>query len=214
MGSKQLRVDANGWIVDDDAPRPMAFGAVVGENVQRIRTAQGMTQTALAKLLSANGDPWTKGNVASLERGARPRITDAELAQLAGTLNVPLPSLYEGSGEMRTGAGTTIKREAWREALSGRKPPTLTIDDPDALVAHVSAGPPDFVAFEIADRLGVTAHAVATAAAGLFGHSATVEHARRVGTFDDPTSQSAAVKRGNVTRQLVDEINVKIRETE
>lgn len=186
------------------------FGQVVGENVQRIRADLGMSQSVLARLLSTSGERWTKSNVAALERGARARVGDGELAQLAGTLGVLVADLYQGDGYLSLGNGAVISREDWRKALMGHESPTLSTSDPDA-VAPYASGRPDFVAVEIADRLDTSIHSVIRAARELYGRTATAEHAARVGELDDPASQSAAVKRGNVTRQLVAEVEKKIR---
>lgn len=182
------------------------FGQVVGENVQRIRAELGMSQSVLARLLSVNGDRWTKGNVAALERGARKQVTDAELAQLAATFNVKLAELYQGEGDLRIGENALISREDWRSALAGEEPPTVAVLGADAVAGPMASMSGDFLAVEIADRLGTSINDVAKTARRLYGRSVTAEQARRVGPVDDPTSQSTAVRRGNVTRQLTAEI--------
>jgi transcriptional regulator with XRE-family HTH domain len=194
----------------NDLGKPVNFGEAVGQNVQRIRAELGMSQSVLARMLTTNGDRWTKGNVAALERGTRKQVTDAELAQLANALNVRVSELYRGDGYLLVGENGVIERSAWRAALDGVEPPAVAVTGADAVAAPLAVITRDFLAFEVADKLGVSITQVSRAAKKLYRRSVTAEQAARVGPVDDPTSQSTAVRRGNVTRQLVAEIRNKI----
>ena len=215
--SQELLVGENGWVIKPGPDRPPdSFGAAVGGNIQRLRAARGMTQTVFARLLrttAGDSGSWTKSNVAALERGARPRVTVGEAVLFACVLQVPIAELFAGDGELAEPNGASISRADLRTALSTPVAPNAVDDSADSIAPWIS-GKFDGIAVEIAERLGVSIHAVISASARRYGRTATAEHAARVGSLSDPSSQSAAVKRGNVTRQLVAELKEDIAQEE
>lgn len=184
----------------DEAP---TFGEVVAENVRRLRVEAGISQTTLATMLSAMGPEWSKSNVAALERGVRQRLTEQELLQLGATLNVSVSELYAGDGVIAYGAGE-IDRHVVREAFSSPDVPDLPITGPDLRAPFAVQS--DLLAFEVADRLGVDLATVQQAAEHLFGRSVTQEQRQRLRRDPGDETRSPAVRRGNHTRGITNEI--------
>jgi transcriptional regulator with XRE-family HTH domain len=80
-------------MTEQDAAADERFGV----NLRSLREAKGISQAALAKLMSEKGFAWHQSTVARVERGAQP-LRAAELAAAAGIL------------------GTTMDRFAWTGA--------------------------------------------------------------------------------------------------
>lgn len=190
-------------MTDDETGQARTFGEVVAENVRRLRVEAGISQTTLATMLSALGPEWSKSNVAALERGARQRLTEQELLQLARTLNVPVSELYAGEGAITYGGGE-IDRQVVRDAFSSPDVPAMEITEPDALAAFDVES--DVLAFEVADRLGVDRATVQQVAQRLFGRSVTDEQRQRLRRDPIAEDRSSAVRRGNHTRGITNEI--------
>jgi hypothetical protein len=64
----------------------------------------------------------------------------------------------------------------------------------------------DVLAIEVAERLGVDLLQVMNAAGALYGHTVTKEHRKRVGDAEPSDGRSSAIRRGNHTRAISNEI--------
>ena len=71
---------------------PVVSKQAVGQRLRAVRTAQGMSQEKLARLLGI-----TQSNVSGLERGVR-SLTIHQVAKLALTLGVSVDELLLGTG--------------------------------------------------------------------------------------------------------------------
>lgn len=187
---------------DEDEPQALSFGEVVAENVRRLRVAKGLSQGTLARILTLAGPPWSKTNVVALERG-RQRVTDEELVQLAVALSVPISELYAGAGQVQFGL-ESIDRRVIHDALAENKTP----DVPAGLDVMASfAVDRDVLAIEVAERLDMPLLEVQRLALELFGQSITAEHRKRVGDAEPTDDRSSAIRRGNHTRAITNEIS-------
>lgn len=78
-----------------------ALGAVVGQNVRRIREERLITQGELEALWKAHGLNWARSKISALESGHRPQISAAELLVMAVSLQVTVPGLLAIEGSIR-----------------------------------------------------------------------------------------------------------------
>lgn len=94
-------------------------GAVVGENLRRLRQERGWTQDRAAKRIAERGMPWGRSHIADLETGRRETIGVAELVVLAHTFGVRTAEFFAGDGDVRTtSTGATSSRALVRSLLS------------------------------------------------------------------------------------------------
>jgi transcriptional regulator with XRE-family HTH domain len=71
--------------------RPLPVDTLVGKNIRICRLQRGLTQTALGSHLGV-----TFQQIQKYENGAN-RVGASRLSQIAGALNVPLNTLFDGS---------------------------------------------------------------------------------------------------------------------
>lgn len=102
------------------------LGAVVGENVRRLRLAQDLTQHELAQRFKWAGLNWARSKIAMLENGHRPTISMGEALVMALALRVQPGDLFAGEGPMRLDPTEVLtSREAFRSmAWQGEQVPT------------------------------------------------------------------------------------------
>jgi transcriptional regulator with XRE-family HTH domain len=91
--------DWNRWLERNPWRRDVGpdFDQIVGENVQRFRTAAGLTQAELAAALSAEGDLIHQQTVQKVEKGLRP-LKYSEAVRISNALNVS-PTQLADSGD-------------------------------------------------------------------------------------------------------------------
>ena len=72
---------------------PSVAETLVGARVRELRVAKGMTQTAMARAMTAQGFTWRQGTVSETELAGRPlRVNEA--AALALVLGVKMTELF------------------------------------------------------------------------------------------------------------------------
>src|SRR5829696_7377475 len=103
----------------DQATRPRkTLGALVGENVRRLREKRALTQHELAQVWKRQGLNWARSKIAALEAGNRPQVNTADLLIMASGLQVTIAELFEGWGEVHlTPNSRVVDREAIRSAF-------------------------------------------------------------------------------------------------
>ncbi|MER6527654.1 helix-turn-helix transcriptional regulator [Streptomyces sp. NPDC001508] len=194
---------------------PPAVGEVVGENLRRLRQERRWTQDAAAREFAAVGLRWKRTHIAALESGRRETVDVGTLVLLAAAFEVPVPELYQGSGDVlltpRAGAedhGVTATREQLRAWMSGEHS-NLMIRGPQTAFAvlelsdHKTRPIPVEADRALAKRLGRNLRDVVNAAEGLWGRSLTEERDRRVAAelADLPIGERQA-RQGHITREL------------
>jgi transcriptional regulator with XRE-family HTH domain len=203
--------------------REQTIREVVGENVRRIREKAGARQDDVSTAARSVGLSWTRSKITALERGEKALdLADAVLlaeamAQIAGQPVSIAADLFAGDGAVRLSPVTVIQREALRRFLGGdpvrlfaregERTSNLFSPFPDAAHAQMKAGEAE----ERAGRtLGISKLEVAHLAVGLWGLTLGEERDRRVG--DEVPLASRSAKRGRVTRQLVEDLRVRLEE--
>lgn len=93
----------------------MTYGAVVGENVKRLRLQQGLTQHELVWKWRACGLHWARSKLAALENGHRPKISGGELFIIAFVFDAWHSEMFAGDGDVELVPGApTWPRDAIR----------------------------------------------------------------------------------------------------
>lgn len=195
--------------------------AVVGRNVRRIREALKLTQDDVATTARWLGVNWARSSIGLLEQGKR-NVSLAEAILLVMVLNVAqqkhsdtepahvsLASLLSPDEQeavfLTTGA--KLSREVVEATLSDA---VFTRTGPMGHAPWEAAGQ---IERNAAADLGLTPGMVAFIATLQWGHNISTERDRR---FDaDPANRklngrSAQAKRGQITRQLLDELRPRI----
>lgn len=200
------------------------IGAVVGENVRRLREVAPLTQHELASKWRRLGLSWTRTKLAALERGERARVDLGELPLMAWALLASPLDLLAGEGLVRlepTAMMTT--REELRAMLSGKKPAgksPFRLDDleGDATSRKTLESALTEADAELAKRLTFTLHRpvsvadVFRVADTLFeGRTVTEERDRRTAELGDMTAAARQAHRGHVTRELARQVEDVIR---
>jgi transcriptional regulator with XRE-family HTH domain len=203
---------------------PPSVGAVIGENLRRLREHSGLTQHEVARQLLRVGLTWTRSKIAAIEAGERPNLTFAEVVQLALGFDVDLAELFEGTGAVQM-TQVAMPRALVREVLrgewaSGGKPdlwdPTARRQDlldraqlSDELRRMLAgAGETDQT---LAERLGVPLEAVTDAAHTLWGRTLTEERDRRASELGEMDVRERKAHRGHLTRELSQRIETELR---
>ncbi len=81
---------------------PTDFNRSVGQNLQVLRKAAGLSQTDLAEALSARGLPFMQQTVLKVEKGSRPLKLE-EAATAADVIGVTISDLFTAPGEVSGG---------------------------------------------------------------------------------------------------------------
>lgn len=203
------------------------FGAVVGENVRRLREAAGLTQTEAARLLQATGFPsWTRSQIAALEAGNRESVDAGTLVMLATAFSVRVSDLFAGDGGVLFSDEVGLTREMLRYAYSGgdelgkagwtRTGRALAswIEMYASGAISIEDAPAPFQAdAELAVRLGISPNAVIDTARNLWGRTLHEERDHRVSQLGEIPSAERRARRGHVTRQLAKEIEEALSDT-
>jgi transcriptional regulator with XRE-family HTH domain len=203
-------------------------GAVVGENLQRLRERGRLTQHETAHLLLRRGMPLSRSKIAAIEAGERPNLAFADVLMLANTFNVELAELFEGDGEVALTEYVTLPRSMIRDGIRGisvlggsdgwdtenRRNELLGLarmrSDGDAVKA---ASPLATEADRaLAHRLNVPARAVAETAIELWGRTLTDERDFRVAELGDMDVGERQAHRGHITRELSQQIQAELDE--
>lgn len=197
-------------------------GAVVGENLQRLRERARLTQHETVRLLLQRGAPWNRSKVAAIEAGERPNLSFADVLVLANTFNVELAELFEGDGEVTLTEYVTLPRPKIQDIIRGTyavggpegwDPQTRPAEllglariraDGEASKAASLAGTEADRA--LAARLKVSARAVTAVATELWGQTLTDERDARVAELGDLEVGERQAHRGHITRELSQQI--------
>jgi transcriptional regulator with XRE-family HTH domain len=179
------------------------LGAVVGENVRRLRERRALTQHELAQVWKRQGLDWARSKIAALEAGHRARVDCAELVMMAAGLGATVAELLEGEGEVHlTPHPRIIDRESLRSVFSGARvgPPSASFGFSGQATGTVLSSEADR---ELARRLGVPAMVVINTASSIFdGRTLTEERDRRVADLGQMSMSERMAHRGHVTREL------------
>lgn len=189
----------------------LSTGAVIGENVKRLREAKVLTQHELVHALKRNGLNWARSKLSALEAGSRPQVSASDLMIFAITLQVPLAELFAGPGRVELSPHeASIDRDTVRQLVAGKRiTPSRLSTGPAAYraqVAHHESLPesrPAQADVELAQRLGRHPSKVLRAAMELFdGQTLTMERDRRVERLGAMSVQERTAHRGHITREL------------
>jgi transcriptional regulator with XRE-family HTH domain len=203
-----------------------SVGAVVGENLQRLRERARLTQHELARLLVRRGAQWHRSKIAAIEAGERPNLSFADALVLANVFNVELAELYEGDGEVALTEYVTLSRPMIRDVIRGTyvvggsdnwEPETrqdellglarMRADDDARKAASVPATEADRA---LAHRLNVPARAVVEIATELWNRTLTDERDFRVTERGDMEVGERQAYRGHITRELSQQIQAEL----
>jgi transcriptional regulator with XRE-family HTH domain len=206
--------------------KAQSVGAVVGENLQRLRERARLTQHELTRLLVRRGAQWHRSKIAAIEAGERPNLSFADVLVLANALNIELAELYEGDGEVALTDYITLSRPMVRDIIRGMHvvgrsdewdPETrrdeliglarMRADDDARKVASVLATEADRA---LAHRLNVPARAVVDIATELWNRTLTDERDFRVAERGDLEVGERQAYRGHITRALSQQIQAEL----
>lgn len=206
--------------------KAQSVGAVVGENLQRLRERARLTQHELARLLVRRGAQWHRSKIAAIEAGERPNLSFADVLVLANVFNVELAELYEGDGEVTLTEFITLSRPMIRDVIRGTyvvggsdkwSPETrqdellglarMRADDDARKAASVPATEADRA---LAHRLNVPARAVVEIATELWDRTLTDERDFRVAERGDMGVGERQAYRGHITRELSHQIQAEL----
>jgi transcriptional regulator with XRE-family HTH domain len=196
-----------------EARNAVPLGVVVGENLRRLRDAQGLTQDEAADRLRAIGLSWSRSHVAAIETGNRESMDLLTAVLVATVLRVEVGELFGGDGMVRYEGGA-VPRSWLRDIFRGGKVPGAV----EVLVDDDTIGPEEEGAFRVTQTAAFTVDAaiarslqvrpedIAAAARKLWNQTALQERDRRVAELGDLTARQRQAHRGHVTRALTKEI--------
>lgn len=201
-------------------------GAVVGENLQRLRERGRLTQHEAAHLLLTRGMPWSRSKIAAAEAGERPNLSFADVLALAHTFDVELAELFEGDGDVALTPHVSLPRAAVRDLIRGlsvlegsgdwntetrREELTrlarMRADGDTRRAAAFQATEADQA---LAQRLEVPATVVIAAAQRLWGRTLTEERDRRVAELGEKEVNERQAYRGHITRELSQQVQAEL----
>lgn len=176
-------------------------GAVVGENLARIRAQRGQTQREASAFLRERGLAWPPGNIGQLESGKRHSVRVEELVMLSAAYDVQLWEWFEGEGSVYLTDDLRIWREEIRQALQGGDV-HLLLGTNQISKRYVTDEPERAAALQLMMPLGK----VQAAAERLWGHSMSEERDLRLPDEPIRSLRSLQAKRGHATRTLIAEL--------
>jgi transcriptional regulator with XRE-family HTH domain len=216
---------SSGYSVSVDEAKDLS--EVIGENARRIRTDSGATMEAVVRYAKHAGMKWTTARVVELERGklspSLPTVLVLAYALRMATRSeaVTLAQLVQYDGLVRLNDGLVLRGRALEKYLSGKSVDFGALDRPALLdqasrtLGTLAENLPANLAFEdnpetfltsyglgderAAKALGLTKRQMMEQALTLWGHNLSTERDKRAG------SGASAQKRGQVTRQLLNE---------
>lgn len=196
---------------------PLTVGAVVGEHLKALRKERRWTQDAAAAELSSRGLAWKRAHIADLENERRETLDLGALVVLAAVLDVRLPDLFAGEGDVLLTPradfpdhAITTTRERLRAWLIGEERPIRIDGRQDVRTAL--RGVPAQADDALAKRLAIPVPKVIAAARGLWGHSLTQERDKRVLELGDLPIAERQARQGHITRELSAELSAWIAE--
>ena len=217
-------------------PEDPSLSTVIGANVRRCRESRRWTQDEFSSLLKNLGLGLSQSGVATAESGSR-SIDVGELLILAHALDVDVADLFAGSGKVRLTDSTSADLRSVADCLHGvRTPSELHLNTPVARLAgwatseqkrikktwpnarpaqivHAERGMDGLAEQKAARALGARAFDVSMAAIELWGETLT-EHRNAIvaeRTSADTSVRSVQAIRGRVTRNLIDEIQPRLK---
>jgi len=177
-------------------------GAVVGENLARIRAERGQTQREASAFLRERGLAWPPGNIGQLESGKRHSVRIEELLMLSAAYEVKLWEWFKGESSVYLTDDLRIPREHLRLALRA-KPFGLLYGINQVSTRYVTDEPERAAGLQLMMSL----EEIQAAAERLWGHSMGEERDRRLGdTSAIQSPRSLQAKRGHATRTLIAEL--------
>ncbi|GAB2999396.1 helix-turn-helix transcriptional regulator [Saccharothrix stipae] len=205
---------------------PQSVGAVVGENLERLRKRARLTQHETARLFSRRGIPFSRSKIAALEAGERPNPNFADVLLIAHTFNVELSELFEGDGPVAVAEHITLNRPLIRDFIRGiavvggseQWDPKTRRDELFGLSAIRAKGEAWFAAKvqgteadnTLANRLGVSPKAVVDIAQKLWGRTLTDERDAQLADLGDIDINERQARRGHITRLLSQQVQAEL----
>lgn len=202
------------------------LGAVVGENLQRLRERSRLTQHETARLLQRRGASWSRSKIAAVEAGERPNVTLADAIVLASTFNVELAELFAGDGLVELTSTVVLPRRVVSDVARGtyassspeqwdpeaRRKELLNLDRLLAAAEEITIG--RFGATEadhaLAQRLDAPPSMVIDIAVKLWGQTLTEERDRRVAELGEKEVSERQAHRGHITRELSRQVQAEL----
>ncbi|WP_158886313.1 helix-turn-helix domain-containing protein [Amycolatopsis anabasis] len=205
---------------------PQAIGAVIGDNLRRLREQLQLTQEEVAQLARAHDPAWDRRKVEAIENGRRQGLRVEDLLVLATALNVALGEFAAGEGEVRLSEHRIVGRSLIRAILRGDHVRQDLSDLPsgakraelfrarDQIAAAEAALHPAPVDADLvlAARLGVAPQVVLDSAYALWDKTLTEERDARLGDREQPEAGDRKARRNKTTRELSALIEADLRE--
>ncbi len=170
------------------------MGAVVGDNLRRLREQSRLTQYEAAHLVKQYGLRWSRSKIAAIEAGERSTVSLADVLLLALAFRVSITEFFEGDGDVMLAEHLGPVPRDWAIAImqGNHPPPEITRQqaterehhDVEHLFATIDAfarGPDAIEAdHALARRLGVPVDDVVRVARSMWGRTLTDERDARV----------------------------------
>jgi len=217
--------DMSGDDADAKAPRgrqSTALGAVVGQNVRRIREERLITQGELAALWKAHGLNWARSKISALESGHRPQISAAELLVMAVSLQVTVPGLLASEGLIRLEPyDVDLEATQVMQLLAGdhtqSKPDPSSEEDVSSFDrwSQLNLGESEASTARWAELLNIETSLFIVLTRKVFdGRTLTEERNRQLEKLGDVTLQQRTAHRGHVTRRLLGQLDQYLKDHE
>lgn len=202
-----------------DLPTPRPLRAVIGEAVRRLREAADVRQEEIARIARVHGLTWSRSKVAALERGDKPVsleefvLLPRILAEATGSM-VASGMLIEDGAVIRLTDRISAPGETLKSVLGGQwvRPEAsmvpFVMELPEMVMAPSASTPTfDDTDRRVGARLGEHPATVASLAHHLWGRSLSTERDQRTKEREpDASPDRRRALRGQVTRQLIDEL--------
>ncbi len=193
-----------------------ALGAVVGQNVRRIREERLITQGELEALWKAHGLNWARSKISALESGHRPQISAAELLVMAVSLQVTVPGLLAIEGSIRLEPyDVDLEANQVMQLLAGdqsQSKPDPSWAEQQSVVVRMSqvgtrSGESEAATARWAELFNMEPRLFIVFTRKVFdGRTLTEERDRQLENLGDVTFQRRTALRGHVTRRLLGQL--------
>jgi transcriptional regulator with XRE-family HTH domain len=207
---------------------PQTVGAVVGENLRRLREQSRLTQYEAAHLVKQYGLRWSRSKVAAIEAGERSTVSVADVLLLALAFRVSITEFFEGDGDVMLAEHLTPLPREWVIAImQGTYPPPEITQreatereqgDVEQMFATIDAFKRGSDAIEadqaLARRLKVSVEDVVAVARAMWGRTLTDERDARVVELGAVETAERQARRGHITRELSQQIEAQLREVD
>jgi len=204
---------------DAKAPRgrqSTALGAVVGQNVRRIREERLITQGELGDLWRAHGLNWARSKISALESGHRPQVSAAELVLMAVSLQVTVPGLFASEGPIRLEPyDVDLEANQVMQLLAGEQSqskPDPSWAEHQSIVfswkqVSTGSGESEAATARWAELFNMETSLFIVLTRKVFdGRTLTEERNRQLEKLGDVTLQQRTAHRGHVTRRLLGQL--------